>query len=214
MTSATDSKDAILDAAEERFAAQGFAPTTIKQIAGDAGVNSALLYYYFADKEALYAEVVLRLMSRVAGEMTDVLASATSPEAAIEAFALHHSALLERHPNVRKVAVRELVDHDASHAQEAFRHLAATTFTRLQAAIAAGQQAGIFRKDLDPRFVAISIVAQTTYFHVARPAIQILLGHDAPISSQTAETYARHVAAFTLAALAPPKDTTETRGLH
>jgi DNA-binding transcriptional regulator YbjK len=50
------SRDLILDAAERLFAAQGFARTTIKQIGREAGVNSALLYYYFADKHQLYAK--------------------------------------------------------------------------------------------------------------------------------------------------------------
>ena len=38
---APDSRNAILDAAEARFAGQGFDATTIKEIAGDAKVNLA-----------------------------------------------------------------------------------------------------------------------------------------------------------------------------
>jgi AcrR family transcriptional regulator len=203
VTDSPETKDAILDAAEARFAAKGFDATTIKQIAGDAGVNSALLYYYFADKNALYAAVVARLIHRMAGEMSGVLAAASSPTAAVEGFALHHSAMLERNPHLRKIVARELIDHDAKHAQQAIRHLAATTFARLQAAIAAGQASGIFRADVDPRFVAISVVSQTTYFHVARPAVELLLGDGQPLQPATVEAFARHAAAFTLAALAP-----------
>ena len=58
-------RDLILDAAERLFAAQGFTPTTIKQIGREAGVNSALLYYYFADKDQLYREVLQRFVSRL-----------------------------------------------------------------------------------------------------------------------------------------------------
>jgi AcrR family transcriptional regulator len=49
-----DTRHLILDAAERLFAAQGFPRTTIKQIGQAAGVNSALLYYYFGDKDRLY----------------------------------------------------------------------------------------------------------------------------------------------------------------
>ena len=66
---APESRTAILDAAEARFAVQGFDATTIKEIASDAGVNSALLYYYFADKDALYGAAVSRLIGRLATEM-------------------------------------------------------------------------------------------------------------------------------------------------
>ena len=196
-------KAAILDAAEGRFAKQGFDATTIKQIAGDAGVNSALLYYYFADKEALYAAVVMRLVERVTSQMSGVLAAASSPDAAVASFAVQHSAMLQREPQLRKIVARELIDHDAKHAQGAIRHLAATTFARLQATIAAGQAAGLFRADLDPRFVAISLVSQTTYFHVARPAVELLLNDGKPLPTATVEAFAQHAANFTLAALAP-----------
>ena len=203
MTTPSDSKAAILDAAEARFAAKGFVPTTIKQIAGDAGVNSALLYYYFADKEALYSAVVTRLITRMAAEMSAVLATAASPVAAIENFAKQHTELLERQPHLRKIVGRELIDHDAAHAQQAIRHLAATTFARLQAAIAAGQNSGLFRPDVDARFAAISLLAQTTYFQIARPAIELLLAEGKPLPPEIGAAFARHAAAFTLAALAP-----------
>jgi AcrR family transcriptional regulator len=210
MDETPNAKESILDAAEARFASKGFDATTIKQIAGDAKVNSALLYYYFADKEALYAAVVLRLITRMAAEMGGVLATATSPVDAIEGFARHHSAMLEGNPHFRKIVARELIDHDAKHAQDAIRHLAATTFKRLQAAIAAGQQASIFRADLDAGFVAISLVSQTTYFHVARPAVELLLGDGKPLPAATVEAFARHAATFTLAALKPTGSTKGT----
>ena len=47
MVDESTTEGAILDAAVSLFARQGYARTTIKQIAGEAGVNSALLYYYF-----------------------------------------------------------------------------------------------------------------------------------------------------------------------
>lgn len=199
------SKDAILDAAEARFARQGFDATTIKQIAGDAGVNSALLYYYYADKEALYGEVVTRMIRGVAGAMGQAIAGITDPAEAVHTFATRHLAMLEANPRLRKVVGRELIDYDAAHAQEAIRHMAATIFDKLQGAIAAGQRAGIFRADLDPRFTAISIVAQTTYFHLARPAVEILLAGGKAIPPATTLAFGEHVAALTLAALKPVK---------
>jgi TetR/AcrR family transcriptional regulator len=197
------SKDAILDAAEARFARQGYDSTTIKEIAADAEVNSALLYYYFAGKEDLYGAVVARMIHGIADAMSKAVAGLTDPEAAVHAFASRHLALLESRPHVRKLIGRELIDHDAAHAQDAIRHMAATIFDRLQGAIAAGQRAGLFRTDMDPRFVAISLVAQTTYFHLARPAVEILVAGGKPIPAATTAAFGEHVARFTLAALRP-----------
>ena len=203
MAESSESKDAILDAAEARFAGQGFAPTTIKQIAGDAGVNSALIYYYFADKEALYGEVVSRLITRMSGAMSAVLAAASDPAAAITAFATQHNSLLESNPRLRKLVGRELIDYDAQHAQSAIRQLVANTFERLRGAIVAGQTAGIFRSDVDARFAAISLVSQTSYFHLARPAIAQIFAGGGAIPKEMGAEFAAHAARFTLAALAP-----------
>jgi TetR/AcrR family transcriptional regulator len=45
----------ILDAAVRQFSANGLAGARTEQIAEEAGVNKALLYYYFQSKDALYA---------------------------------------------------------------------------------------------------------------------------------------------------------------
>ena len=53
-----ETRAAILAAAEEEFARAGLAGARTDAIAAQAGVNKALLYYYFDSKEALYAAVV------------------------------------------------------------------------------------------------------------------------------------------------------------
>ncbi|HTO70162.1 MAG TPA: TetR/AcrR family transcriptional regulator [Myxococcota bacterium] len=52
----------ILGAAEELFAAQGFAKTTVDEIAGLAGVSKGLLYDHYASKEDLLSAVWERLV--------------------------------------------------------------------------------------------------------------------------------------------------------
>ena len=41
-----------------RFGAQGYAAATIRQIAADAGVDAALVHYFFGTKDKLYAAVM------------------------------------------------------------------------------------------------------------------------------------------------------------
>jgi AcrR family transcriptional regulator len=48
----------ILDAARARFAADGYAGTTIRAIAADAGVDSSLVMQYFGSKEDLFGAVM------------------------------------------------------------------------------------------------------------------------------------------------------------
>jgi AcrR family transcriptional regulator len=49
-------REAILEAARRRFAAQGFEGATMRSIAGDAGVDPALVSYYFGSKSELFLE--------------------------------------------------------------------------------------------------------------------------------------------------------------
>src|SRR5262245_51459050 len=48
-------KAAILGAARERFAADGYERATIRAIAGDAAIDPALVMRYFGNKEKLFA---------------------------------------------------------------------------------------------------------------------------------------------------------------
>ena len=54
----TTTRQAILDAARARFAADGFAATTIRRVAADAGVNPSLVMQFFTSKEELFAAVM------------------------------------------------------------------------------------------------------------------------------------------------------------
>lgn len=55
---ANTTRKEILDAARARFAADGFAATTIRRIASDAGVNPSLVMQFFTSKEELFAAVM------------------------------------------------------------------------------------------------------------------------------------------------------------
>ncbi|GAA4362320.1 TetR family transcriptional regulator [Nocardioides caricicola] len=51
---APDTRAAILAAASERFAAQGYAGTSVRSIATAAGVDAALVHHYFGTKDDLF----------------------------------------------------------------------------------------------------------------------------------------------------------------
>lgn len=58
--------DEVLDAALMLFAAQGFAHTTVEQVARAAGLSKAAVYLYFPSKKALLAGLVKRAVAPVA----------------------------------------------------------------------------------------------------------------------------------------------------
>ena len=202
MAEFVDSRSAILDAAEALFATRGYSATTIKHIGTEAGVNSALLYYYFTDKGTLYREVLARLLTGLMTAGTRAIDEAPSPVEAIRALVRVQAETMAARPAFPRIIARELVDHEASHATQLITELAAGTFRRLCEMIRDGQRAGVFRGDLDPQFAAISTISQVVYFHIARPAVGILLGHGTSgPPAQTTRAFAAHAADFAIAAL-------------
>ena len=55
-----DTRDSILDAAEDLFSKHGFYGVTIREVAREAGVDTALVHYYFGAKRDLFDAVFLR----------------------------------------------------------------------------------------------------------------------------------------------------------
>ena len=55
-----DLRRAILDAAEQLFSAHGFYGVTTRQVAAEAGVDTALIHYYFDSKRGLFDAVFAR----------------------------------------------------------------------------------------------------------------------------------------------------------
>src|ERR1044071_2438144 len=55
-----DMRERILDAAEDHFSRHGFWGVTIREVAQDAKVDTALLHYYFDTKRGLFDAVFAR----------------------------------------------------------------------------------------------------------------------------------------------------------
>lgn len=77
-------KQKILDTAEQLFAQQGYAATSMRQIISGAGVNLAAIHYHFGSKEELLDGLILRKAGPVNAERLarlDELESARSNNA-------------------------------------------------------------------------------------------------------------------------------------
>lgn len=80
----------ILDAAVREFSENGLAGARTEQIAGIAGVNKALLYYYFKSKEELYKSALESVVQRVLDSSLAALRPDSTPGEQIVRFALNH----------------------------------------------------------------------------------------------------------------------------
>ena len=80
---AAERRDAILAAALDEFSSRGFAAARLDDVAKRAGVAKGTIYLYFADKEALFQELIRAELSPVVG----VLIAASHADIPIRQFA-------------------------------------------------------------------------------------------------------------------------------
>ena len=68
----TDKKDHILDGAERVFAELGYDGASTRMISGEAGVNMAMLNYYFGSKEGVFLAIFERRITTFQTELLSI----------------------------------------------------------------------------------------------------------------------------------------------
>ncbi|MCL2449570.1 MAG: TetR/AcrR family transcriptional regulator [Polyangiaceae bacterium] len=142
-------KDAILDAAARELAARGPEHASLNKILADAGLSKGVAYYYFDDREDLFATVVSRVVEAAVRTIGGVGPVASADDFWREFRGLYERVLrfLRAHPTVAGIARRFASSPTALEAPkvrakyDAFR-LWFTEFLRR------GQKVGALRTDL------------------------------------------------------------------
>ena len=94
--------DRILDAAEDLFAAKGFAATSLGDVADRVGIRSPSLYNHFRNKEALYQAVLERLLDDFSAPLAELAKAPVTRERVLhwlEAIVRQHHA----NPNLARL---------------------------------------------------------------------------------------------------------------
>jgi AcrR family transcriptional regulator len=78
----------IMDAARQVFEAEGLDGASLRAIATAAGYTPAALYFHFASKEAIYAEVLRESLTELAKAVTRAIARAKTPSDQLRAAAM------------------------------------------------------------------------------------------------------------------------------
>ena len=103
-------EERILAAAAEEFAANGFFGARTQAIADAAGVNKAMLHYYFRSKENLYGHVIAGALGRILNQVGQAWLSQDSLESRLEKVVDAYMDNYERNPGFLKIVLREFVD--------------------------------------------------------------------------------------------------------
>ena len=209
MNKSVDTEARILEAARSVFIRRGTAGARMQEIAAEAGVNQALLHYYFRSKDQLGAAVFSQMASRLFPPLLQVLSSDASLDAKIaQIVAIYHENLVKNpflpsyllsemqyHPERIQQVLAKIGGGDA-------RSVNAPVFLRLNEQIAAEVNAGRMRPITAREFV-VNLVSLCIFPFAARPMLGMMLGlEDEAFPTFIAERQ-RTLAAFYRNALRP-----------
>lgn len=177
-------EERILEAAHAVFVRRGTAGARMQEIAHEAGVNQALLHYYFRSKERLAEAVFRRAASELLPRVIDVLGSdATLEDKVARVVELELDHLL-RAPFLPGYLISELHHHPERVPQLisaitglSLGDISSKVFVKLQAQIAARVEAGTLHPITPDQFV-VNLLALCVFPFAARPMLMALLGID------------------------------------
>jgi AcrR family transcriptional regulator len=163
----------ILDAAAQCFAASGFSRTTVESIAARAGVSKALVYHHFRAKEAIFEELLERTLTEWArvGRIDEHLTGGGRLSDALAGMVRASLAYARGNPLVRSLYQFDPLVVTFIGASAAVRRHADEGRARLVSAIQRGIGAGDVRADLDPARVAdvVRLLIMALIDHLLNP---------------------------------------------
>ena len=180
-TKKDSTEDKILEAAKHVFVAKGMEGARMQEIADEAGINKALLHYYFRSKERLFDAIFGEIIKFAFPKITRILQSDSGIVIKIEQFIDAYMEILLKHPFIPGFIMKEL-SRDPSGLFKLvvkFGLNPQIVLTQIQESMNRGEI-----RPMDPRHLAINVVSMCVFPFAARPILNFLLFKDDPEALQ------------------------------
>lgn len=153
-----------MESAEKLFAENGFAGTSVRDIADDANVNLAMISYYFGSKEKLMESIFRYRGETIKLQLENMLQD--KKMSSLEKV----NTLIENYINrimqqqcFHKIMSREQMVHVGGTMHKLILQLKKTNQSLIKELIAEGQQRGEFKKNVDVPLMMATLVGTTSH---------------------------------------------------
>ena len=204
-----DTESRMLDAARRVFIRRGTAGARMQEIAAEAGVNQALVHYYFGSKSALAERVFLDAAAGVFRALAPVPDPTATLEQTLERFVAGYIDAVRRTPFVPAYLLAESHQHPErlnALMQKAVGFnpatLAALTLSRVEAMIAQRVAAGLMRP-MSARQFLVNVMSLVVFPFVGRPVLMMAFGFSDESFDEFLDERRRELPGFILNALRP-----------
>lgn len=156
-------RQAILQHALTLFDRQGFANTSLDDIARETGVKREAIYYYFRNRADILLYIIRPQAEALVSGLKSIMDSEADPAAKLYEAIRNHLQRFDRYCLEMTISLRDIYLEDA---KEARREMDQTwrryegMWTRL---IADGQESGVFAECGDPKMVAFAILGMCNW---------------------------------------------------
>jgi AcrR family transcriptional regulator len=174
-----DKKDHILDVAEKVFSELGFDGASTRTISGEAGVNMAMLNYYFGSKEGLFVAVFNRKITSFQNLLQN-LGSDDSISAwdKIERYIDLYTQRVVNNNCFQKMLYQELAMQRRGDLADTIADIMMKSVSELYKIIQDGIDNGEFNKDTDKEMVIATIYGTKNFIINAPQLTSNMLGYD------------------------------------
>ncbi|OTP69953.1 Transcriptional regulator, TetR family [Caballeronia sordidicola] len=169
----------ILLAAAEEFAAGGLFGARVDQIARRAETNERMLYYYFGSKEQLFTAVLEHAFTALTDAEKSLDLEGVAPVEAVTQLAHFIWNYYREHPELLRLVNNENL-HEARYIKGStrIRELISPVVAKLAKILERGQQAGLFRNNVDPLRFYITLSGLGYYIVSNRFTLEATFGLD------------------------------------
>jgi len=176
----------ILNAAEEVFACRGFGGARTADIARSAGVNKALLHYYFATKEGLYQSVMDRLLFELIELAQGVLKKGLKGRELVNGIFDAFFDYAAKHRYFVRLTTADNAGKQGRYLENMLRNFFRPLFARAQDHLESEAKKGRLQKIDAPNFL-ITIYLSILSFFSDTKFVSAVAGYDVTASSELAK---------------------------
>lgn len=170
----SDSRAAIIEAATDEFARHGFEGARVDRIAKGAGINKAMIYYYFSSKQKLYREIIDVETARLVDALNARIADSDDLETVLLSLSQYYPSVFGSNSRFGPIFIRELVSGGKAVWPSLEKAASSKGLTaKLKRLLDAGKRQGKVRK-LDSRQALISFIGMNMFYLVFQPLVNTI----------------------------------------
>src|SRR5690554_1392940 len=164
-------EEKILAAAQSVFIRKGMDGTRMKEIADEAGINKALLHYYFRSKQKLFEAIFEKAFTQILPDIINMVESDKNFIEKLNIFIDNYFDLLMKNPFLPGFILTE-INRDSDLIVSVFRKHGVNPSVFLEVAKKEMGKGNI--RKMDPRELLINILALCIFPFAARPLLEII----------------------------------------